>query len=328
MRFHPIRDEFLHIGPGEKDRFEGWYFRLTDARGQNPLAVIPGISTARGDAHAFCMALDGSSGKSARTRFALDDFSACSRPFGLSVGASSFSLHGLSLDLDGEIPLKGAITFSGRRPWRGTPLNPRAMGSFGWLPFLQCYHGVLSFSHSLEGSLEIAGRRVDYSGGRGYAEKDWGSSFPSSWIWSQSAHFTDPRASAMVSVATVPLLGSSFRGFIFALDCSAGFFRLATWSGARIASLSLSGDGAEILIRQGSLEAAIGLGAGKGRIEPLIFPADKGLMSGQIKESLDAELSISLRRRSGAAWTTLWEDRGRMAGLELGPAVESLADPR
>jgi hypothetical protein len=325
MLMHPWRDELFHYGPADSDYFEGWYFRLTDAAGGNALALIPGVSAAAGDPHAFAMVLDGASGRSARRRWPFAAFRAAAAPFGLELAGSRFGLDGLDLDLDGDIPVRGALAFSGRRPWRGTPLNPRAMGWFGYLPFLQCYHGVLSFSHRLAGRLTVAGRAIDYTGGVGYMEKDWGSAFPSAWIWAQSAHFGAGGASAMLSVAAVPFPGGSFRGFIFGLDCPAGFFRLATYTGARIAAFAAGADGAELTLAGGGLEAVVTVGRGADRPDALFFPADKGAMTGQLTESLDAEFRVRLSRRRGAGRYTVWEGIGRKAGLELAGDLAALA---
>jgi succinate dehydrogenase/fumarate reductase flavoprotein subunit len=46
------------------------------------------------------------------------------------------------------------------------------MGWYAFVPAMECYHGVLSFDHLLEGGLELNGQYIDYTGGRGYIEKD------------------------------------------------------------------------------------------------------------------------------------------------------------
>lgn len=68
-------------------------------------------------------------------------------------------------------------------------LSPGVMGPFRFAPFMECYHGVLSLDHSVDGTLEVDGERISYEGGRGYTEKDWGRSFPSAWVWVQSNDF-------------------------------------------------------------------------------------------------------------------------------------------
>ena len=69
------------------------------------------------------------------------------------------------------------------------------MGPYTFAPFMECYHGVLSFDHTIAGSLAVDGQELDFTGGHGYIEKDWGQAFPKAWIWTQSNHFgADARA--------------------------------------------------------------------------------------------------------------------------------------
>lgn len=66
-----------------------------------------------------------------------------------------------------------------------TPLRSDIMGPFRFLPGMECSHGVISMGHSLEGKLDLNGKRIDFSGGTGYVETDRGRSFPSAYLWTQ-----------------------------------------------------------------------------------------------------------------------------------------------
>ena len=46
------------------------------------------------------------------------------------------------------------------------------MGPFAFVPFMECYHGIVSMDHIIQGELEIDGVNIDFSNGRGYLEKD------------------------------------------------------------------------------------------------------------------------------------------------------------
>ncbi len=94
------------------------------------------------------------------------------------------------------------------------------MGWYAFVPFMECYHAVIGFDHPLEGKININGNEIDFTGGRGYIEKDYGKSFPSYYIWMQSNHFETEEISVMASVAKIPWLGSSFDGFVV------GFFSM------------------------------------------------------------------------------------------------------
>ena len=65
--------------------------------------------------------------------------------------------------------------------WPMTLFNPGAMGYLSYLSLLtECNHGVLSMDFRItSGSVKINDRIVDFSGGRGYIEKDWVSCYKS-----------------------------------------------------------------------------------------------------------------------------------------------------
>jgi hypothetical protein len=65
------------------------------------------------------------------------------------------------------------------------------MGWYSYVPFMECYHGLISIDHKLQGSLQINGQEIDFTEGKGYAEKDWGTSFPEGYVWMQSNHFAE-----------------------------------------------------------------------------------------------------------------------------------------
>jgi hypothetical protein len=111
------------------------------------------------------------------------------------------------------------------------------MGWYAWVPFMECYHGIVSLDHEIQGALQVDGQRVDFSGGRGYIEKDWGPSFPSAWIWLQTNHFGVPGTSLTASIAVIPWMRSSFSGFIVGFLHGGRLYRLATYTGAKVAHL-------------------------------------------------------------------------------------------
>ena len=60
-------------------------------------------------------------------------------------------------------------------------------------------------------------KKIDFTGGRGYTEKDWGHSFPIGYVWMQSNHFSKPEISFKCSIAKIPFKIFSFNGFIAGL---------------------------------------------------------------------------------------------------------------
>lgn len=150
--------------------FEGWYFKLIDASEQHRYAVIPGIflSDDPEKYHAFVQVLDGLTGAAAYFRFPPEAFMAAENDFDVKIGPNRFRRDGISLNLEGDtLALKGDLRFENTVPYPVTWTRPGIMGPFGWLTFMECYHGVVSLDHRIDGALSLGDQSLDFSGGRG-----------------------------------------------------------------------------------------------------------------------------------------------------------------
>jgi tocopherol cyclase len=291
--------------------FEGWYYKLVSADERYKVAVIPGVILGR-DAHAFVQVLDGVDGTTAYIRFPSRDFQADGRRFALTVGANQFDDRHLLLRLDDpQCRLAGEIHLGPLTPWPVTLLSPGIMGWYAWVPRMECYHGVLSFSHSLQGALTLNGKAMDFSGGHGYIEKDWGQSFPSAWIWFQSNHFTGATACITASVAIIPWIGRAFRGFIVGFWLDGILHRFATYSGARIESLQIFDDHVAWMLK--NRRHRLSLTAR--RVEGGLLRGPTRLDMGQrVLETLNATVHVRLETLEGAL---IFEGVGAHTGLEV-----------
>ena len=115
-----------------------------------------------------------------------------------------------------ERTIQGTVHFANLNPWPVRFLSPGVMGWYAFLPFMECFHGVLSLDHRISGQLKTDNETISFDEGRGYIEKDWGRSFPEAYIWMQCNHF-DEDLSLMLSVARIPWKKSAFRGFLLGL---------------------------------------------------------------------------------------------------------------
>jgi hypothetical protein len=188
------------------------------------------------------------------------------------------------------------------------------MGWYAWVPFMECYHGVLSLDHAIDGALQVQNRSIDMSGGRGYIEKDWGRSFPSAWVWFQTNHFAQPGTSLTASVANIPWLRSSFPGFIIGLWLEGELYRFATYTGARTTVLDIDDKRVTWIVT-----------SKQHRLEMQAIRAQGGLinapttldMGRRIAETLDAAVDVRLYALGDRPERLLFEGTGRHAGLEV-----------
>ncbi len=300
--------------------FEGWYFKIVDARQRCIVAVIPGIFHGEDpkDSHAFVQVLDGVAGAARYNRYPLEEFAVSSgRPFRLKVGDSRFSCQSLLLDVPGPRGrLRGAIEMHDLHPWPVTWLSPGVMGPYTFVPFMQCYHGVLSLDHALSGGISIGGTKVSFDGGRGYTERDWGRSFPRAWIWMQSNHFDSEGISLSLSIATIPWLGGSFTGLIAGLLLGGKLYRFTTYGRSRIREASVSAERVKITLENRTHRLRVSADRGDGAT--LLSP-EVSTMKPRVVENMTGELWVSLE--------DVREGRRLYSGLGRCSAIEVVGDP-
>jgi hypothetical protein len=303
--------------------FEGWYLKIVNQDLTQRWAVIPGLF--RGDKNdpnrqdqAFVQVLDGVNGRSWFHSYETGDFRAATNQFDVTVANNHFGPAGMQLDLPG---LKGEIAFtSPLDPWPVTWRLPGIMGWYGMVPFMECFHGIVSFGHSLSGSLEVEGVTQDFTGGRGYIEKDWGLAFPQGYVWLHSNHISfDADASLVASVALIPWLGTEFRGFIVGLKHQGKLLTWATWNGSVERKLSIDDFSVHWVLSgpDGILE----LNAERKRGGLLHAPLRTAMFE-RVEETMDATVSIRLLDPSGM--NVLAEGKGQCASMEVFGDLEKM----
>jgi len=296
-----------------KGYFEGWYFKLVSADLTQAWAFIPGVSHGT-DSHAFIQIIDGINATSQYHSFPLEDFKPSSKKFSIRIGENHFSDEEITLDLPN---VSGSVVFSNVAKWQGTFLRPGIMGWYSFVPFMQCNHGLVSLDHRLDGTLIIGNSPLSFDGGKGYIEKDWGSSFPKSWIWTQCNSYTNNSSlSVMASVAHIPWISGSFIGFLALVWDGSKIKLFTTYTGAKMEA-SMNADSVYLKFTDGtgSLEITAWQAPGADLVSPIL-----GNMTGKVNESIGAKHRIIYRSDSHE----VLEDEGACAGLEIAGNVEIL----
>jgi len=297
--------------------FEGWYYKFVDKIEQTVIALIPGVSfDSNGtNSHAFIQFLDNSEGFSNYFRFGIEDFSFSQDKPEIKIGDNFFSPSKIKVNVqNNNLSINGVLQFQNIKPWPITCFSPGAMGWYAFVPFMQCYHGVLSFDHSIDGKLLINSKTVDFTGGRGYIEKDWGHSFPSYHIWLQTNHFDQTGISLMVSIANIPWLGRYFDGFLIGFLYGGHLYKFTTYTGARITVFRY--DHNSLWLHVGSDNYRIEIEVKYARGAQLRSPI-RGEMQGRLSETLAAETLVRFYRVSKDTESFIFRGFGRHTGLEI-----------
>lgn len=316
--FNPVAFQ----GEGRKKAyFEGYYLKHVSRSGQ-AWAFIPGVSISSDGSvrKSFIQVIDGSTGTTRWYEFPFESFKYSARRFEVSIEGNRFSASGMHLELSGpDGAIAGDLRYGRLLGFPARPWCPGIMGPYSFLPAMECNHGLVSLDHEIAGGLSVDGLPMDFDGGRGYIEKDWGRAMPSSWIWAQSNSFPEAGTSLMFSLANIPWRGASFPGFLCAFRSGANGAMnvLATWTGARIENLGLSDASITVVIssRRDRLELLLERGRGGLLLAPVA-----GAMERRIAESVDATMQFAWYRQG----SLLYQGRANPSGLETVGAVEQL----
>ncbi len=315
MSLHTLFHPPVFQGRNKKNNyFEGWYFKM--AMQDEVIALIPGIAMGD-DRHSFIQVISSREERSWYVRFPYEAFSAEKKVFSVTIGDNHFSAEGISVDISFEdLHLKAEVKNLNTTSFPVSLAAPGIMGWYAYVPFMECFHGVVSTHHSLEGFIELNGKKTDCKGGTGYIEKDWGTSFPSAWIWMQANCFPSDKVSCMLSVAKIPFLGMTFQGFLGFLQIGGKLIRFGTYTGAKIIKLEQDREHATLSIRQKGY--VITFVATLGPASHLSAPR-QGTMDRTILESVRGTIEVTLKKKDG---TLLFQETGSMAGIELSEAAE------
>ncbi len=305
--FHPER--FQGWGK-QRNYFEGWYFKVVNQSRTKAFAFIPGIAfDPQGNGHSFVQVLDGKALTAQYHRFDHNEFIPATNSFEVKVAGSFFSAQKIQLDLE---DVKGELHFSGNVPWPSPFFSPGIMGPFSFVPFMECYHGIVSMDHGITGWLKVNGEHIDMNGGRGYIEKDWGRSFPSAYVWMQCNHFNETGISIKSSVARIPWMGSSFTGFISGLWLDGTLFRFTTYNGTHLRKCNVNLDEVHVVMenRKYRVEWKVQRDHATALASPIL-----GLMDGRIEESMSSSMVLQLTEvKTGHL---IFEGRSSTVALEV-----------
>lgn len=309
---HKMLHPEIYHGHGKPPPFfEGWYYKLVSKDENSRYAIIPGVILG-GKGHAFIQVLNGISGDSSYHVFPLDSFWSSKERFEIRIDRNEFSSNRIKLHIDDhERSVSGELRFEGVKPWPVNWISPGIMGWYAWVPRMECYHGVVSLDHRIQGRLRVDGQNINFNRGRGYIEKDWGESFPKAWVWFQSNHFESKGTCITASVAIIPWLRSAFKGFIIGFLFEGQLYRFATYTGAEIERLEISDTQVHWIVK--NKDYRLVMMAEKGRGGLLRGPTRLD-MGKRIVETLDARVDVELSNRAG---NILFQGSGRYAGLEV-----------
>lgn len=292
-----------------KNYFEGWYFKNTN--GKNGISFIPGISINEEEKRAFVQIV--TVDHSYYVNYSIEEFEFSFDPFWIKIGNNFFSKDNIHIDIKDDsqrLVVYGDIEYSSNKNIDVDFLNPNIMGPFSYIPFMECNHAILSMKSNSNGLININNHKIKFKNGTGYIEKDWGCSFPKSYIWCQGNNFKDSDSSFMISIVDIPFKVFSFRGIICSLIIDNKEFRFATYNNAKLIKYDIDEDSLDITLKKGryylNLKSEYAIGH-------KLFAPVKGKMEKDIFESISAIITVTLKKDE----LVLFSDTSINCGLEI-----------
>ena len=292
-----------------KNYFEGWYFKNTNK--ENGISFIPGINIDENGKKAFIQVITNK--KSYYIDYDISYFEYGMDPFYIQIGENIFSKDGIHIDIkeSSQSPnIYGDVYYLEKKEIKTNLLNPNIMGPFSYIPFMECNHAILSMRNSTRGSIMINQEKLDFNNGIAYIEKDWGTSFPKTYIWAQGNDFQNKDASFMLSVANIPFKLFEFRGLICVLIIDNEEFRFTTYNCAKIVKYDVTDKLVNITLKKGKYSLNIKCTYDTGL--KLSAPV-KGKMEKDIFESISSSITVTLKRDE----KVIFSDTSKNCGLEI-----------
>lgn len=349
----PIISHGAHFNTGFTDRdfFEGWYYKMVDKSSMTSLIVIPAVffNKENDESHAFIMqgiVVTNDRGDIVRNDIEIRNFSideveiknSKNDRFDLRIGDNIFRNDFISLNTEGLVT--GEVYFDDVKPLPTNFFYPSIMGFFSYVDKffgMQCVHKVLVIDSQLDGFLQIEHNEavsVNLTDGRGYIEGDYGSEFPSQYVWLSSNHFgTNMGSSILLSFAVVPIPNerstlfefNGFLGYIYDAD-KEQFFKYGSYTGAVIEVnggdfTAIDKETSSISIVIKDLQHIVKITAVGERANavklwgPVKDATGKFKMQRFVEEMLNAQIHVSVQKRSSGQ--VVFEGIGTNGALEI-----------
>ena len=292
-----------------KNYFEGWYFKNSNE--EESISFIPGINIGEKSKNAFIQVITNNS--SYFINYNILDFKFNTNPFFIKIGKTFFSKEKIHIEIEDNtqnLKIYGDLKYSNNKNIKTNFINHNIMGPFSYIPFMECNHAIISMKNNINGLIVINNKKINFNNNIGYIEKDWGCSFPKSYIWCQGNHFKKTNASFMLSIADIPFKIFNFMGIICSLIIDDKEYKFTTYNNAKIIKYKVEKDLIDITLKKSSYY--LDIKSKNDKSFKLSAPV-KGKMEKEIFESISSTVKVTLRKNN----VIFFSDISTNCGLEI-----------
>lgn len=245
--------------------------------------------------------------------YSFDDFSFNNSPFYIKIANNFFSLDQINIDINdsfNNLNIAGNVRFLNHTSIKNNFFAPNIMGPFSYIPSMECNHAIISMKSRISGSLHFKDSFINFDNGIAYIEKDWGSSFPKSYIWCQSNEFLAFPANFMLSIAIIPFGNLNFTGIISDISFENKEYKFTTYYGSKLTKYDINANSISIEIHQGTKILCVSSLSENGNF--LLAPS-KGKMKREILESISSKIDVKIKEND----KIIFSNSGFNSGLEI-----------
>lgn len=293
----------------KENYFEGWYFK--NSINNYSISFIPGININSENQNAFIQIITNNS--SYFINYDIDDFKFNLNPFSIKIGKNIFSKDFIYLnifDKKQNLKINGYINYEKNTNIKTNFFNPNIMGPFSYVPHMECNHAILCMKNRTYGLLYINKKRINFNNGTGYIEKDWGISFPKSYVWCQGNNFQNSNSSFMLSIANIPFKFLEFKGIICVLKTNNKEFKFTTYNNTKLIENKIKKNSIFITLKRGNYYLTIKSENNSG--QKLSAPI-QGKMKKIIFENINSKITVTLKKNN----KIIFSDTSINCGLEI-----------
>ena len=291
-------EKYLNIN---KNYFEGWYFKNTTIN--NGISFIPGINIDGKNKKSFIQII--TNNESYFVNYNIDDFKFNYNPFYIQIKNNIFSKEKIHIDITDKsqhLKIDGSVEYTNSKNINTNKFNLNIMGPFSYIPFMECNHAILSMKNIANGSIMINDNIINFDNDSGYIEKDWGCSFPKSYIWCQGNNFKNSNASFMLAIANIPFKIFEFKGIICDIIVDDKEYKFATYNNAKVINFKITNNTLDITLKKGEYHLDVQSRCDKGL--KLSAPV-KGKMQKDIFESISSEIMVTLKKNKNIIFSDI-----------------------
>ncbi|MBS7021087.1 MAG: hypothetical protein KH135_04385 [Firmicutes bacterium] len=272
--------------------FEGWYFKFVTGDEKRTISLIPSISLTDKKL-GYLQVLDSEFQVADTIIFEENQIDFPEGAF-IKLGDNWFDEEEVHLNMKTAChKYVGILKLTTQFTFQPSTYAPTIMGPFSYLKNMQCNHGLVSLKSKVDGFIMVDGKRLSFQSGTCYIEKDYGSSFPDSYLWLESHHAKKHDATIFLSRAHIPFPILSFTGLICVLRDSEKQYTFATWNGAKSEFKHKNGT-YQVFVQKRDYKLTI---TWKQKHTYLLNSPKNGKMDDHIKESLMDEFKVVLKKK-------------------------------